>query len=313
MKYLILGGNGFIGRHLARALVSAGHKVRILSRTGRAKKNPLDLNENMEWMSGDFTKEVDLILALKNIDAVVHLAGTTLPSSSNLNIEYDIQSNLVGTVKLLRLGKGAGIQKVVFASSGGTVYGNPISLPITERHPTNPTCSYGITKLAIEKYIHLFHELEGLDYQILRIANPYGPGQNPLQGVGAIVNFTWKIMNNDPINIWGDGSIKRDYLYIDDLVTALIKALEAAVNEGGNIYNIGSGVSYSLNEIIAAIEAEVGKKAIVSYEAPRAFDVNENRLEISAARSYFLWEPKVNLSEGIAKTINYLKSAYEND
>jgi len=141
MKYLILGGNGFIGQHLARALVSAGHEFRIFSRAGRTKKNLLDFNENIEWMNEEFTKEVDLTLALKNINTVVHLASTTLPSSSNLNIEFDIQNNLVGTVKLMRLEKRAGILKVVFASSGGAVYGNPIFLPITEQHPTNPICS----------------------------------------------------------------------------------------------------------------------------------------------------------------------------
>lgn len=313
MKILILGGNGFIGRHLARALVSAGQEVRIFSRTGRAKINLLDLPVSVEWINGDFTNEADLFPALKNINTVIHLAATTLPSSSNLNIEFDIESNLIGTVKFLHLGKKAGIKKVIFASSGGTVYGNPRSLPIAEDHPTNPTCSYGITKLAVEKYIHLFHEQEGLDYQILRIANPYGPGQNPKRGVGAIANFSWKIINNNPIYIWGDGSTKRDYLYIDDLVAAFMKAFQAGVNESGNIYNIGSGVSYSLNEIIGAIEAIAGKKAIVFYEAKRSFDVKENRLDISAARSHLLWDPKINIIEGIKKTIHYMRTDYRSD
>jgi UDP-glucose 4-epimerase len=156
----------------------------------------------MEFIQGDFTNAVDLERAVDGCTSCVHLVSTTLPKSSNLAPAYDVESNLVGTIRLLELAVRRGMRKVVFVSSGGTVYGIPRSIPIVETDPTEPISSYGITKLAIEKYLHLFHVMHGLDYSILRLSNPYGEGQRLNASQGAVAVFMGKVLDGEPIEIW---------------------------------------------------------------------------------------------------------------
>lgn len=161
-------------------------------------------------MEGDLGNHGLIREALEGIDVVFHLASTTLPKTSNDDPGYDVRSNVVDTIQLLEACVDAGVRKVIFASSGGTVYGVPERLPIKEDHPTNPISSYGIVKLTIEKYLGLFHYLYGLDYAALRISNPYGPYQDPAGQQGAISVFLHRILSGQPIAIWGDGEIVRE-------------------------------------------------------------------------------------------------------
>ena len=306
MSCLIIGGAGFIGSHIVDALVARGHKVIVFDRPRIDAKNLSNSMPHIEFVGGDFSNENDIENALNGVDTVVHLVSTTIPATSNANPVYDIETNIAGTVRLLTLAKDAGVKKVVFASSGGTVYGVPLQLPIPESHPTNPICSYGITKLAIEKYLQLFHHLHGLDYSILRISNPYGERQNPDGRLGAVTVFLWKVLNGHPITVWGDGEIARDFFYIGDLATAFVKVIEDKVPS--RIYNIGSGKAYSLNEILAVIQAVTGKTAIVNYTPARNLDVHANYLDIGRARIELGWEPKIQLEHGLSMTSEWLLS-----
>ena len=177
-RCLVLGGRGFIGSHLTGALLAQGHQVRCFDRpsAGASDVQAAD-HATCEFFVGDFTNQNDLARALEGIDTCFHLISTTLPKSSNADPAFDIESNVLGTVRMLTQAVRTGVRKVVFVSSGGTVYGVPESVPIAETHPTDPVCSYGIAKLAIEKYLALFHAERGLDYTVLLLANPFGEVQ----------------------------------------------------------------------------------------------------------------------------------------
>jgi len=243
---------------------------------------------------------------MKDREVVFHLVSTTLPGPSNLDPVSDVQSNLVGSIRLLQRAVATGVRRVVFVSSGGTVYGVPTSVPISEDHPTTPICSYGIVKLAVEKYLHLFRHLHGLESVVLRLANPYGERQHPQASQGVIAVFLAKALRGEPLDIWGDGSVVRDYVYISDVVRALLAAM---VYEGVHrVFNIGSGHGSSVNEVVAAIETAIGVPAERRYLDARPFDVQTNVLSIERAQRELSWTPQVELLEGISSTAAWLRA-----
>jgi len=174
MRCLVLGGAGFMGSHIVDALVARNHRVRIFDLPNISTHNLHQSMDSVEILGGDFNNVNDISQALEDIDVVVHLVSTTLPGPSNENPVYDVESNVIGTLNLLKQAVEKRVKKIIFSSSGGTVYGIPRFVPIPETHETNPVCSYGITKLTIEKHLALFHHLHNLDYTVLRLANPYG-------------------------------------------------------------------------------------------------------------------------------------------
>lgn len=307
MKCLVLGGGGFMGSHLSEALLAAGHAVRIFDRPNLSRFKPLQDHDGIEWFEGDFINRDDVGQAVTGCDIVYHLIGTTLPRSSNDNPIYDVETNVIGTLHLLEAAQRNKVKKVVFVSSGGTVYGVPQNIPITESHPTEPICSYGIAKLAIEKYLNLFRLLHGVDYCVLRLANPFGERQRVSAAQGAVTVFLHKALRNETIEIWGDGSVVRDYFHVSDAVSALLKA--GAYEGETRVFNIGSGVGRSLNEILDAIDALLGKPVKRVYLSARAFDVPVSVLDISQATRLLRWTPQVPFSEGLSRTAEWLRSA----
>ncbi|GIU81118.1 MAG: NAD-dependent epimerase/dehydratase family protein [Acidobacteria bacterium] len=307
-RVLVLGGKGFVGSHLIDALLNSRASVRCFDRPDPAKTAEIlkwsGLTRDFELCEGDFLNEGDLKNALNGCDVCFHLISTTIPSSSNADPVFDIQTNLAGTVRFLELAVETGVKKIIFMSSGGTVYGIPKIIPINEEHPTEPICSYGITKLAIEKYLNLFHHLYGLDYRVLRVSNLYGERQRIRSSQGAVAVFLGKAIRNETIEIWGNGSVVRDYIYIGDVIDALMKVMNY---EGETrIFNIGSGEGKSLNDVISAIEALLGRKVSKKFLAPRKFDVPVNILSIELAKRELGWEPKVGFEEGLRRFANWM-------
>lgn len=302
MKTLLLGGNGFIGANLTERLLDGGHAVRIYDR-GPNKFRPLpDGAEHVEGELGNhgLTRE-----GLEGVEVVYHFVSTTLPKTSNDDPIYDVRSNLVDTLQLLESCVEAGVRKVVFASSGGTVYGVPEEVPIKEEHPTHPISSYGIVKLAIEKYLHLFHHLHGLDYTALRVSNPYGPYQNPVGQQGAISVFLNHMYEGTPVTIWGDGSVVRDYLYVADVAAALeLVARETRLK----VFNIGSGTGVSLKELLYLMAEVVGEQPEVEYVSGRPLDVPASVLDVRRAGEELGWTPRIDLAEGITRTWEWIRS-----
>lgn len=306
MFCLLLGGGGFIGSALADKLLELGHRVRIFERPRIVLYRNFGLNESIEWVSGDYLSSADIREAMQDIDIVFHLISTTLPKNSNDDPIYDIETNLVGTLKLLNLSVELAVKKIIFISSGGTVYGIPQQIPIPESHPTNPLVSYGIGKLAIEKYLYLFNIMKGLNYVVLRVANPFGERQRTNTAQGVVPVFLKKAINKDVIQIWGDGSIIRDYVYISDVTDAFIKAMDYKGDSG--IFNIGSGHGYSINDILIEIEKLLGYQVTRQYLPSRQFDVPINILNITNAKEILSWQPRINFRYGLEKTLLWLKN-----
>lgn len=304
MKCLVLGGGGFMGSHLSKALLEQGHAVRIFERPNLRPVQVLPDGKDLEWVEGDFLNEEDMIRAVAGCPIIFHLISTTLPKSSNDNPVYDVESNLVGTLYMLEAARKAGVRKVLFASSGGTVYGIPKEVPIKESHPTDPVCSYGIGKLAIEKYLHLYHALHGLDYCVLRIGNPYGEGQRATAAQGAVAVFLNKALHGEVIEIWGDGTVCRDFIYVGDVARAFLKAMSYSGEHG--LFNIGAGEGRSLNDLIGAIESLVGRPVARKYLPGRSFDVPTNILDISRAKTFLGWRPETLFRDGLFKTFKWL-------
>jgi UDP-glucose 4-epimerase len=236
---------------------------------------------------------------------LLHLVSTTLPKNSNDDPIYDVQSNVVGTLQMLQAMVARNVRKIVFISSGGTVYGIPKYLPIDEEHPTDPLVSYGITKLAIEKYLQLFERMHGIKTISLRVANPYGERQRVETAQGAVGVFLNCALTGKPIEIWGDGTVTRDYIHVSDVAEAFVRAVEYTGPK--NVFNISSGSGTSLNELIAMLEEAVGKPIERLYLPARPFDVPVSVLSNDLARAELHWSPSVSMRDGIARTAEWMK------
>jgi UDP-glucose 4-epimerase len=310
MRCVVVGGGGFIGSHLCEALLAEGHEVTVFD---RAEAPNLDrLRQKGAILSiGDFFNHDDLQRSLENQDVVFHLLSTTVPQTSNDDPAYDVEANVIGTLRLLDLARKAHIKKMIFASSGGTVYGIPQEIPIKESHPTDPTSSYGIAKLSIEKYLHLYWILYGSDYCVLRLANAYGERQRSTATQGVIPVFLERALRNNEINVWGDGSVMRDYIFVTDISNALVKVLTYSGEM--KVFNIGSGQGHSLNDVIHVIESVTGRPLQVKYTNGRSFDVPVSVLDISRAKNYLNWVPTINLFEGVTRMYAWMLKEYEGE
>jgi len=304
MNIVIFGGGGFIGSTIADRLLLEGHALRIFERPRVAPYRKFQKHERVEWITGDLSSTHDVDEAIHGVDAVLHLVSTTLPKNSNDDPVYDVQSNVVASLQMLQAMVVQKVQKIVFISSGGTVYGNPVYLPIDEKHPTDPLVSYGITKLAIEKYLQVFERLHGIQAITLRVANPYGERQRIETAQGAVGVFLHNALKNIPINIWGDGSVTRDYIHVSDVASAFVKAL--AYTGSKRTFNISSGLGTSLNALIAMLEESLGKPIERSYLPGRAFDVPVSVLSNDLAREDLQWQPVVSMPMGIARTAQWM-------
>lgn len=302
---IVFGGGGFIGSHLCEILLDKGYDVTLFDKVNFSKTNILHIKDKLKIIEGDFNNKIDIHNSLNNIDFVFHLVSSTLPASSNENPVYDVETNLVSSIRLFQDCAARKIKKVIFLSSGGTVYGVPDKIPIKESYSSNPVCSYGIIKKTIEEYLFLFEKLYGLNYSVFRLSNPYGERQNPLAAQGAVSVFIHKAITNDVITIWGDGEVIRDYIYIKDVVKVLADSIE--INAKENIFNLSSGSGNSLNDIIKIIEDISGKKIRVNYIEGRNIDVPVNVLDNELASRTFNWKPETGIREGIKITYNFLK------
>jgi UDP-glucose 4-epimerase len=302
---IIYGGAGFIGSHVADSLLKNGFSVTIFDKLNASTKNISHILNRITFIEGDFNNRSDVKKSLQGNQYAVHLVSSTLPAGSNINPAYDVETNLISSINMLEECTKQEIRKIIFISSGGTVYGEPESLPITESHPTKPINSYGIIKLAIEKYFELYRNLKGLNCTILRFSNPFGERQNPKTGQGIIPSLLYKIKHNETLEIWGDGSVIRDYFYIKDGAKAVTAALQT--NSHQSIFNIGSGRGLSVNDIIKKFQTVLKLHFDLKYSVPRKFDVKENILDISLAKKHLHWKPAASFDTALKRTWKYIR------
>lgn len=302
MNSLVVGGTGFIGKHLIDQLIIRGDIVTVYDR----KEPKSEKTTECRFIRGGLDDQQKLLMATKGIEIVYHLAWDTFPGTSIQAPIEDVISNVIGSINLLDACVKNDVHRIVFSSSGGTVYGQPMRLPFDENHFTDPISSYGITKLTVEKYIKLYAYLYNLKYVILRIANVYGEGQLPYRGQGVIPTFLARIYENKPIIIFGDGSIIRDYVYVTDVARAFFMAANDL--SPNCIYNIGSSQEVSLIKLVDKIKTITGKNISIKYEPARLFDVPKVILDCNLIKSKIEWDVKIDLDEGIKRTWIWIQS-----
>jgi UDP-glucose 4-epimerase len=304
---LVVGGCGFIGRHLARALADSGEDVTVVDTFPFPGNHPsvkLLLRDISQMRDSAFDEMV------ADADIVHHYAWTTIPAVANADPMTDLHDNLRITIGLLDALKRRGGGRIVFSSSGGTVYGLVHTLPVPEDHLLEPITAYGVSKVAAEKYMQFYRHLYGVDARVVRISNPYGAGQNPTRQQGAVTTFIHRALEQKTIEIWGNGEVVRDFIHIADLVPALIAAAGPACrpSERMPIFNLGSGAGHSLNDIVSLIEEVLEAPVNVERKATRPFDVLVSVLDVAKASRDLGWRPQIDLRSGIARMVADLRA-----
>lgn len=298
-RYLVLGGNGFIGKNLVAFIHNSGCEVTSFDYAETDNKIP-----GVTYIKGDFFDDVFLNKLLdERYDVIYHAISTINPGNSNTRYIFGYGNDLLQTVKMCSLLKDKNV-KLIFLSSGGTIYGNQKKQPICEDQTANPINHYGNIKLSIENALRVFKIQEGLDVHVARISNPYGPGQDYSKGVGFIDAALKKALSGDKLEIWGDGSIVRDYIYIDDVCRYLF--LLSQYNGDEFVINISSNYGASLNEVIEIIKS-LNINVQVDYKQKRSVDVPKIVLSNLKMKS-LLGTDLISLKDGITKYKDYLES-----
>lgn len=313
MNIIVLGAAGFIGTNLAIKLSAEGtNRLTLVDRDPKYFETLKEMNlPNVNLVSSPLSQETNFDELLKDQEIVYHLISTTVPTTSNQQIPLELNSNVVLTAQILDSCVRTGVKRVIFISSGGTVYGREKDCPISEDTATNPITSYGIQKITIEKLLYLYEYLHGLDYRVIRLANPYGPYQRPNGVLGAVTTFTYEALCDKAINVFGDGSVVRDFIYIDDAITAIVTIANS--DAPYRTFNVGSGRGTSIRKVLTLIQKVVQHSMNVNYLPGRSVDVPVNFLDVNRYESCFGRIPSRKLEEGIRETANFLLNNYSED
>ena len=310
MNIIVLGAAGFIGTNLAFALSKEPENAitlvdRDYSFFSHIKEKKIN---RIKYRVSDLTCNTEFDDLLENQDVVYHLVSTTVPTTSNQHISEEVKANVLFSSNLFEACVRQKIKKVIFISSGGTVYGKEAQCPLSECAATDPITSYGVQKITIEKLLYLYNYLYGLDYRIIRLSNPYGPYQRPNGILGAVTTFTYKALKREIIEVFGDGTIVRDFIYIDDAIRGILNISNRGTNK---LYNLGCGYGTSINEVLDTIELVLGEKLNIQYKESRKVDVPVNFLDINRYEQEFGKLMPVSLFEGIKKSISFMKDNYQ--
>lgn len=310
MHSILLGAAGFIGKNLTINLANDIENTITLVDTSKLFFEDIKkyLRENIVIREDNIDEGTDFDSLLAGQDIVYHLVSTTVPSTSNQYIAAELKKNIIVTVNMLDACIRNKIKKIIFFSSGGTVYGKDATCPIYEDTLTYPICSYGLQKISIEKLLYLYWYIYGLDYRIIRLSNPYGPYQRPNGILGAVTTFTYKALKDEEILVYGDGSVVRDFIYIDDAIRAVENIVKGKSEY--RVFNVGCGYGVSIKKLLEIISELTGKNLKIVYKAERKVDVPENYLDISRYERYYGKISTVSLQEGIRKLIQFMTEHY---
>ncbi|OIQ99752.1 UDP-glucose 4-epimerase [mine drainage metagenome] len=302
---LVIGGGGYIGAYLVPMLIAGGRRVTVM---GRGEKPHYALPGGATYVAGDFGQRELISGLLDRHQEIIHLAYATVPNTSFENPLGDLLQNLPPTVQLFSEVADRG-GKLILISSGGTVYGEAVKLPICEDHPTRPISPYGVTKLTLENYARLYAVTHGLKFVCVRPANAYGVGQRPFIGQGFISTAIASAMRGQPIKIFGQDGTVRDYIYVSDLASGIMSALEHG--HMSETYNVGTGVGLSnkgVIQILSPLMKRMGFETIVEHLPERAFDVKANVLDSTKLQMQTGWKPKIGIEEGLTLTSEWIRN-----
>jgi UDP-glucose 4-epimerase len=308
---VVLGGLGFMGSHISRALARRGDRVRIFDRLYASHALVADLEPHVEIVEGDINRSSDVIEAVRDAGTVIHLVHTTVPGSSMADPAFDITSNVAASAAWLTRLQETSVRRILYFSSGGTVYGVPRGGLIDEEHPTDPISSYGITKLAIEKYVAMYGALSNVEHRILRPSNVYGEGQRLHIGQGVIGILADRALRGEPLEIWGTGESLRDYLHVEDLVSATLALVDYDGPE--HVFNVSSGQGHSVIDIVRVVGQQLGFEPETVHRLARGFDVPVNVLDPARLHAATGWRAAVPLEEGVARTIEWIKRLHKHE
>ena len=299
-RCFVIGGTGFIGVHVTQLLAESGREVMVF---GRRKPSEVVLPPNVDYACGDYSDRAALKKLLADASEIVDLAYLTVPKTSFADPVYDVLSNLPASVGLLLEAASRPRRKIVLVSSGGTVYGVAVRLPIAEDHPTRPVSPYGITKLAIENYAWMFNRVSNLPVVVARPANAYGEGQRAQSGQGFIAAAIHAITTGSEIEVYGPEGTVRDYVHVKDVAAGIVAALQRGV--AGEAYNIGTGVGHSNLDVLRLLEPLAARAELnvrVRFLPRRHFDVPANVLDSGKLTAESGWRPVISLKDGLQQT-----------
>lgn len=303
MNILLTGAAGFIGSHVADACLGAGHRVTIVDDLSMGK--PENINSRAEFHRLDIrNSEIGALFERGKFEIVIHHAAQMDVRKSVDDPLFDASVNIVGTINLLEACRKTAVRKFIFASTGGAIYGDQDYFPADEEHPLRPVSPYGISKLAVEKYLHYYRMVHGLQAICLRYANVYGPRQNPHGEAGVVAIFTSKLLAGQKPVINGDGRQTRDYVYIDDVVSANMFAL---TYDSSDIFNVGTGVETTVNELYAHLRTLTGQKGEAQHGAAKQGEQLRSVLESRKLKTISGWKPFVDIREGLRRTVDYFR------
>ncbi|WP_173444093.1 NAD-dependent epimerase/dehydratase family protein [Selenomonas ruminantium] len=309
MNVLVTGGAGFIGSHLVRQLLDAEHQVTVLDNvsTGTWQHLPQGKETCTCWEMDIRDKAAREKIEQAKFDVIVQLAGQTMVDVSIKDPEFDASENIMGTINVLEAARNSGVKRVIFASTAAA-YGDVTEdkLPIREEETLAPMSFYGLTKVAVEKYLKLYHDLYGLDYVALRFANVYGERQGDTGEGGVISIFAKRIAKDQGITVFGDGKQTRDFIYAGDIASGIIAAM--TTDKANAVYNLSNQTETSLLELIELMAKASGKTVEPAFAAPREGDINRSMLCHEAAVQNLNWQPQMDLGEGLARTIAYFRN-----
>ncbi len=304
MRILITGGAGFIGSHVADAYVAAGHEVTVLDDLSSGHRENVPAAARFEKLDVRSPEAARLVEQVRP-DVINHHAAQMNVRVSVDRPAYDADINILGMLNLLEAGRKAGTKRVVFASSGGTVYGEPERFPCPEEHPLNPVCPYGVSKLTGEHYLYYYRRIFGMRYVALRYANVYGPRQDPHGEAGVVAIFCQRLLAGDDCTIFGDGLQTRDYVFVGDVARANVAALTAE-HDGG--INIGTGRETSVVDLFERLNRLTGGKGAARHVAPKDGEVRRSVLDASLASRLLSWRSEVPLDAGLGRTLEFFRS-----
>lgn len=302
MRILVTGGAGFIGSNVADRFVAEGHEVAVFDDLSSGFREFVPAAAR--FFQGDLADAaaVDAAIAQFRPEVVDHHAAQIDVRKSVADPVWDARINVLGSIGLLQACTRHGVRKVVYASTGGALYGEGRTLPATEDHPINPEAPYGASKHTVEHYLYLWRLLHGLDFTVLRYPNVYGPRQNPHGEAGVNAIFIGLMLEGKRPRIFGDGEAVRDYLYVDDVVEANVLALTQA---SGEMLNIGTGVGTSVNDIVRELQAIIGTSEGAIHDAARPGEIQRIYLDATRAKQVLGWVPRVSFAEGLRRTVEW--------